>query len=83
MLEIGQTYQLNAESLCNEWVAYSTRCGGCQLELDTLDQWQGHLIKTTRKTPSSRRTVAKATPAKMSSHVEDMETLTEENLDEM
>ena len=79
MLEIGQTYQLDAESLSNEWVAYSTRSGGCQLELDTLDQWEGQLIKTARKTPSSRRTIAKAMPTKRSFFV----SLTEENLDEM
>lgn len=83
VLDIGQTYQLTAETLNEEWVAYSTRQGGCKLDQDTLDQWEGDLIKTTRKTPSSRRSVAKATPAKRPLYVEEMETLTEENLDEM
>ncbi len=86
MLEIGQTYHLDAESLSNEWVAYSTRSGGCPLELEMLDQWEGTLLKTTRKMPTSRRTIAKATAAKKKFHDvshEDVGTLDEENLDEL
>ena len=77
MLDIGRNYQLDAESLCNEWVAHSTRGGDLTLNLDTLDQWEGQLIKNSRKTPSSKNT------KKFTSPSEDMMTFAEDDLDDM
>ena len=59
MLEIGQAQGLNAEKLCCEWVAFAKRRGHEELELDSLEQLEQHLIKSHRKTPGSRRSAPK------------------------
>ncbi len=82
VLEIGRSFSLDAESLCNEWVAFSTR-KNCELELDTLEQWEGHLHTSScsRKTPTSRRTVSKTKGLPSSGRRGGMVTLSEQNLD--
>ena len=60
MIEIGHTYKLSAEELCNEWVAFSTRNGDIKMEADRLDQWEGDLHISSRKAPSGKKNRSKS-----------------------
>lgn len=58
-MEVGRAYSFDAGTLCNEWVAFSTRMGACELEMNTLEQLEAQLHTSSRKTPTARRTISK------------------------
>jgi len=43
VVDIGQLFGLDADSLLNEWMAFSSKNSSCQLEAATLEIWEGQL----------------------------------------
>lgn len=58
--EIGRQYHLDANQLCNEWVAYSAQNDDCELVEENIEKWESTLHVKSRQTPTtSRRAVSK------------------------
>ena len=58
--EIGRQYDLDANKLCNEWVAYSAQNDDCELVEENIEKWESTLHVKSRQTPTtSRRAVSK------------------------
>ena len=57
--EIGHQYHLDANQLCDEWVAYSAQNNDCELAEENIEKWENTLHVKSRQTPTSRKAVSK------------------------
>ena len=59
--EIGRQYDLDANKLCNEWVAYSAQNDDCELVEENIEKWESTLHVKSRQTPTTSRTAVSKT----------------------
>ncbi len=71
MSELSHDYHLDPAALCNEWVAFATQNGDCELEFSNLERFDIALRAQSRKTPVSRRGVAKTRRGMAKMHTKD------------
>lgn len=81
VLEIGHSHGFDAEKLCNEWVAFGTS-RSCVMDLYSLGLLQLHLQKSSRRAPTSRKTVSKSRGHTSPGTVGGM-VMSQENLDDL
>ena len=65
MVEVVTEQGLSACDVCEEWLAYSSGHGSCELTEETCERWAGHLSVLSQKPPTNgvarkqRKNVAK------------------------
>ncbi len=71
MSELSHDYNLDPAALCNEWVAFATQNGNCELEFSNLERFDIALRAQSRRTPGPRRGGAKTKGGVAKMHTKD------------
>ncbi|XP_064393232.1 DNA polymerase alpha subunit B-like isoform X2 [Halichondria panicea] len=69
--ELSHDYNLDPAALCNEWVAFATQNGNCELEFSNLERFDIALRAQSRRTPGPRRGGAKTKGGVAKMHTKD------------